>query len=339
MNDNAVIIQNSQDKALAEARAKALEDFGRITDMIAPADPDVPGMVAASSARVYRNTFKEWLAYAEREDVDPLNLHFETVRDFLTLTPGSKATQQRRLSALRKVAEVAAILDPTNPLRKAAHSSLMLFKVKHVATNSAQERERRALTPAEADRLLREADRRVDRAGDHERVKAIRDRAIVATLLLTGLRRAELRALKWRDVDFANGVITVRHGKGDKAREVAIYSQAALEALRAWQMEQPRGYETVITRVRRGGVHEADQPVDTTTIWRVVSDTAEAAGIGHLKPHDLRRTLATELLATGDPVHHVQAQLGHTNASTTLDNYAVSVDARQRRKSGRVRFG
>src|SRR5690606_26806161 len=141
-------------------------------------------------------------AYADSEGIDPRDLHFENVRDFMTVTPGSKATQQRRLSALRKLAEVVAIAEPANPLRRAAYESLKLFKVKYAAnTSTGTERERRALTPAEADRLLREAQRRVDRAADHDRAKAIRDRAIVATLLLTGLRRAELRALKWRDVD------------------------------------------------------------------------------------------------------------------------------------------
>ena len=330
------------ENALTDTLTNTLESaqaFDRLTDMIAPVDPNVPGMVAPSSARVYRNTFAAWQRYAESAGIDSLDLNFSTVRDFLTVTPGAKSTQQRRLSALRKLAEVAAIADPSNPIRKAAYDSLKLLKTKYAATDAGHERQRRALSPAEADRLLREAQRRVTEAADHELAKAKRDRAIVATLLLTGLRRAELATLRWRDIDFANGVITVRHGKGDKAREAAIYSQAALDALKAWQMEQPTGYSYVVVRVRRGGVFTGDLPVDTTSIWRVVTNIAEAAGLGHLKPHDLRRTLATELLATGDAVHHVQAQLGHENASTTLDNYAVSVDARQRRKAGRVRYG
>jgi len=318
---------------------QSAQAFTQLVEMIAPDDPAVPGMVAPSSARVYRNTFAAWLRYAQSAGIDPLDLNFSTVRDFLTVTPGSRSTQQRRLSALRKLAEVAAIADPGNPFRRAAYDSLRLFKSKYAATGAGHERQRRALSPAEADRLLREAQRRVIEAEDHARAKAKRDYAIVATLLLTGLRRAELAALRWHNIDFANGVITVRHGKGDKAREAAIYSQAALEALKAWQLEQPPGYSHVVVRVRRGGVFTEDRPVDTTTIWRVVANLAKAAGLGHLKPHDLRRTLATELLATGDPVHHVQAQLGHENASTTLDNYAVSVDARQRRKAGRVRYG
>ena len=48
--------------------------------------------------------------------------------------------------------------------------------------------------------------------------------------------------------------------------------------------------------------------------------------MGHVKPNDLRRTLATELLEAGAPVHHVQAQLGHANTQV-------------RRRSGRVRYG
>lgn len=73
-------------------------------------------------------------------------------------------------------------------------------------------------------------------------------------------------------------------------------------------------------------------------MWQVVAETAAAAGVGHVKPHDLRRTLATELLETGAPVHHVKEQLGHANAQTTLQNYTGKVDA-QARRSGRLRYG
>src|SRR5690554_918640 len=173
------------ENALTNAPTNALESaqaFDRLTDMIAPVDPNVPGMVAPSSARVYRNTFAAWLRYAQSVGFDPLDLNFSTVRDFLTVTPGSKSTQQRRLSALRKLAEVAAIADPGNPFRKAAYDSLKLFKSKSAATDTGQERQRRALSPAEADPLLREARHRVIEAENHAHAKAKRDYAMVATL-------------------------------------------------------------------------------------------------------------------------------------------------------------
>jgi len=316
-----------------------VDDFERLVDLIAPEHG--AGMVAASSARVYRHTFAEWARYAAERGGDPLALTYETVRQFLNDNPASKATQQRRLSALRTLAKVRAIFSPEDPRAAAMYETVKLLKVAHAPTASAapkRERQRRALSPAEADRLLRWCTDQVAAAGERERVKALRDRAIVAVGLLAGLRRAELAALEWRDIDFDSGVINVRHGKGDKQRDPAVFSGAALDALKAWQLEQPRGYKFAFVGLRRGGTFTGDKPMDTSAIWRVVTAAAEAAGIGHLAPHDLRRTLATELLATGMSIPDVQAQLGHENAATTL-LYAQSVDARQRRKAGRVRYG
>jgi integrase len=76
-----------------------------------------------------------------------------------------------------------------------------------------------------------------------------------------------------------------------------------------------------------------------TSIYRIVTATALLARLGHVKPHDLRRTLATELLNTGETVHNTGAQLGHADSSTTLNNYAVAAEAVDRRKRGKVRYG
>ena len=61
--------------------------------------------------------------------------------------------------------------------------------------------------------------------------------------------------------------------------------------------------------------------------------------MGYVKPHDLQSTLATELLETGAPVHHVQAQLRHANAQTSQQTYTGRMDAQARRRSGRERYG
>jgi len=288
--------------------------------------------VAATSARVYRDTFRRWEVWAADNGLAPLDLNYNTVSQYLTDREGTKASRQRELAALRKLAEVLAVVDFQNPARKAAYDSLKMLKVRNLAGETASERDRRALSPAEADRMLRVH-------ADNPTAKGQRDRAIVATLLLTGLRRAEAAALRWANVDFQHGTITVRHGKGDKARQVAIYGQEAIDALRQWQLAQPSGYEYVFVNMRKGDNFTGDKPMTTTSIWRIVEATAEAAGIGHVKPHDLRGTLATELLSTGTPVHDVANQLGHANASTTLNNYATATEARERRKRGKVRYG
>jgi len=188
----------------------------------------------------------------------------------------------------------------------------------------------RALTPREADRLIS-----APTAGN--KALAARNRAIVATLLLTGMRRAEAAALRWSDIDFENGVITVRRGKGGKARVVAVYGEAALTALADWQMYQPTGYQTVFVAVKKNGECGPDRPLTTTAIYEAVTAAAAAVGI-QAKPHDLRRTLITEMLATGGSLQDAQAQAGHASGSTTM-RYAYAIDARKRRSAGRLRYG
>lgn len=310
----------------------AAPEFEMLVAMIAPHDDNAVGVVAHTSARVYRATYDAWLTWCDESGLDPLDVNFATVGQYLQDRAGTKSSQQRELSALRTLAKTLQIVDYQNPARAAAFESLKLLKVRSTADSRKSERERRALSPADADRLLR-----VWAEDDTPRGK--RNRAIVAVALLAGLRRSELAALTWSDVDFTNGVIHVRHGKGDKMRDAALYGGEALDALKAWQMEQPMGYQFVFVGLRRGGHFTGDTAMSTTAIWQVVTETAKGAGIGHVKPHDLRRTLATELLETGAPVHHVQQQLGHTDSATTLNNYTGETDARQRRKAGRVRYG
>src|SRR5439155_24613659 len=68
----------------------------------------------------------------------------------------------------------------------------------------------------------------------------VRDGALFAVLYGAGLRRAEVVALERRDVDTAGGTLTVRRGKGRRARIVYL-STAARDALAAWPRQ--RGLE------------------------------------------------------------------------------------------------
>ena len=77
---------------------------------------------------------------------------------------------------------------------------------------------------------------------------------MIRLLIYTGLRRSELVALRWSDVDVEAGVVTVRHGKGDKERVAAILdstdgTQLALERLHT---SQPDGYRHIFASTTRG---------------------------------------------------------------------------------------
>lgn len=282
--------------------------------------------VAASSARVYDQTFRLWLNWCAERDVSPLDFRPAHLLGFLSSQDTTKTTRQRQLSALRKVVSVLFIAEPTDDHKRLIE---LLKFIKAPAPEKRKERDKRALTPAQADRLLRTWD------GDGLLDK--RNRALVAVLLLTGIRRSEAAALRWADVDFDNGVLHVRHGKGDKARDVPVAGDKALEMLRAWQLEQPMGYQHVFTPLRRGGHFTTDKPMQGTDVYYVVDKTEEKSGIA-FKPHDCRRTFITEALATGTAIQNVQSMAGHARGETTL-HYAQAIDARRLRKELRFRYG
>lgn len=288
----------------------------------------VRNSVAPSSARVYAQTFDAWRAWCRAHDVDAFDLRPANVIAFLQSAGTSKATRQRQLSALRKLAQMLYVLHPIDENRRYAEA-LKLMKAPAPDGEQQQERTRRALAPAEADKLLR--------VWKGETPADARNGALIAVLLLGGIRRAEAAGLRWRDVDFENGVLHIRHGKGDKARDVPLAGDFALDALRRWQLAQPGGYAFVFTPVERGGHVGKDKPITGTDVYRVWVATANAAGI-ESKPHDARRTFITEALATGTPLATVQAAAGHAQGQTTL-RYAQAVDARRARKELRLRYG
>lgn len=291
--------------------------------------------VAASSARVYRQTFKLWQEWCAANGVHELDLNFGNVQQFLNATEASKATKQRQLAALRTALRVLAAVDPEQSVHwQQLLEGLKLIKPRHVM-HSARSRKRTALSPKEVYRAVT--------VFDGSSVVDIRNRALVAALFYTGMRRAEIAALRWEDIDLEDGIIHVAHGKGDKARDIAIVEDsdnAAIEALSQWKDMQERlagkAYQYVFCALAKGGKLGPDAPMSTNAIWKLTKVVAKHAGID-LSPHTARRTLATELLDQGAALADVQAQLGHANEATTL-RYARPAEAKKRRERFKVRY-
>lgn len=282
------------------------------------------------SQRVYRQTFQMWADWTARQGIDPLDgLNGPNVSLFLEDQPVTKSTRLRQLSALRTLAENLSIVDFQNPAREAAYKSLSKTKAP-TAGAVTRERPKKALSPKEAERALTTWD------GNSNRDR--RNRALIAVLLLAGLRVSEAVALRWQDVDFENGVLHVAHGKGDKVRDAALFGQAGVDALNTWHMAQPSGREYVFCSVSQTDSIGPDTLLDTSNAFRIVQETGRRAGLEHFSPHDARRTLLTELLARGASLADVQAQAGHARGETTL-GYAKAVDARRRRQNVQLRYG
>lgn len=142
---------------------------------------------------------------------------------------------------------------------------------------------------------------------------ALRDQAMIELFYSSGLRLAELVGANLRDLDLADGVLTVT-GKGAKTRRVPVGS-AAREAIRRWLAVRPMliGPEEpalfVSSRARR--IHP-----------RTVQLRLAQWGLTHgaprgVHPHLLRHSFASHLLESSGDLRGVQELLGHSDISTT----------------------
>jgi integrase len=144
---------------------------------------------------------------------------------------------------------------------------------------------------------------------------------IVRVAAYTGLRRGELLALRWRDVDFALSKIVVTRSvsadveaastKSRRTREVPLPDQAAGALHRLWQ----RGAFT--TRDDYVFVNRLGRRLDGSALRRRVERARQAAGLRPLRFHDLRHTYGSLLVAGGVDLASVKAAMGHSRITTT----------------------
>jgi site-specific recombinase XerD len=142
-------------------------------------------------------------------------------------------------------------------------------------------------------------------------------RAFFTLIYATGLRLSEACAVEVGDVDAARGVITVRHGKGDKARQVALSPQL-LEVLRAhWRQERPA--KPLLFSSREG------TPLCKKSARAALALAARSAGLTKkVTPHVLRHSFATHLLDAGTDLRVIQVLLGHSSITSTTRYARVS---------------
>ncbi|MGB2131495.1 MAG: tyrosine recombinase XerC [Marinobacterium sp.] len=141
----------------------------------------------------------------------------------------------------------------------------------------------------------------------------IRDRAMMELIYSSGLRVSELVGIDMRDIDLAEGALTVL-GKGNKTRLLPV-GRLAVEAIRAWlpirgTLANPD--ETALFVGTRGC------RLTTRAVEQRLRRRGEEQGTqGRVYPHRLRHSFASHMLESSGDLRAVQELLGHANISTT----------------------
>ena len=139
----------------------------------------------------------------------------------------------------------------------------------------------------------------------------MRDQAIAELLYSSGLRLSELVAINLRDLDLANGFVTVT-GKGGKTRIVPV-GRAARNAIGAWLGTRPNATADAPLFTGRPGKRLSPRSVQL----RLKRLALATSGSDALHPHMLRHSFASHLLESSGDLRAVQELLGHANISTT----------------------
>lgn len=179
----------------------------------------------------------------------------------------------------------------------------------HLRLPAVRGRRERIASPEEAERLLA--------------ALPAHDRPIWATALYAGLRRGELMALRWADVDLANGVIRVERAYDDKARvEVEPKSRAGRRTvpIRRSASRHPRRAQggpasNRWARVRRRYAVPAVEPLAPSAA------SGKRTGLEPIGLHEARHTFASVLIAAGVNAKAITTYMGHASIQTTYDLY------------------
>ena len=236
----------------------------------------------------------------------------------LSLAPGSKTKIKSAFSVLYSHAIRYEWLT-FNPISK-------------VRTSSKPLREKDVLSPEEFRALLGEL--------------SVRDRAMVLLAGSTGLRRSEMIALIWADVNAITLEVTVLRscvrnrfgdGKTTASRRPVPLHPLVLESLLEWKRESLYNADAdfAFASVRLKG----KKPMGPDNLLkRYIRPAVKRAGIEGktIGWHNFRHSLATNLRAMGVDVKVAQELLRHANVRTTLDIYTRAVSQQKRDANARV---
>lgn len=152
--------------------------------------------------------------------------------------------------------------------------------------------------------------------------QAMRNHLVVTMLCTMALRRDELASARWGDLSSQNNRPVMRiHGKGQHMGMIDI-PRPVLLALDNWRRAvapselHPAPETPLLRRLWKGG-RISRFGLTPDGIWLIIDEASRHAGLGHVAPHDLRRSVAGALQEAGVPIDKISRLLRHRNVAVT----------------------
>jgi integrase/recombinase XerD len=271
-------------------------------------------LLAASARRLSENTIREyshyyrkWLAFYAPADPPFTDIDRVQLEQFMNSLDGlsKKTASNVRISLLSLYRwavsfgltpiNVAKQLDTIKPESRAIHP---FTKSDVQAMLYAVEKSKPYTRPGKA-------------TCSHTARQYLRNKAIIYTLLDTGLRSSELCDLLVRHADKKNLRLKV-FGKGSKERIVPFSSSTALQIWR-YLATRPEAVNDEYLFCTSG-----DRPIDNHNLYHALQSIGERAGVSDVHPHRFRHTFAINFIRNGGNVYTLKEILGHASLKMCL---------------------
>ncbi len=272
------------------------------------------GQLAPSSIAMYQRDFQAYLRFAGTPEaaIDaPTLARWRThLAQETTMSPN---TINRMISAVKRLMREAAVQGYVD--------ASVANRFENVAGVKAAALKNRIKTSART-RIEPAAMRKMCDTPGEQLLIGLRDTALLSTLASSGLRVSEVVGLTQAQIiPKGSGYLVLVRGKNDVEVREAPLSREAFAHIQAWLETRPVKSPVVFTAFSGRGDRALDRAMSAVSIWRVVRKYASANELEHVKPHDFRRFVGTQLARTN--LRMAQKALGHKRLETTARHYIL----------------
>jgi len=284
----------------------------RATDLLEQAAETYLAGMAPNTQRAYSSRLSAFVAWRAAQAPAPLVVHLKRYVAYLQDERGlSPRSVQAHVNTIKGMLRTAAALEP-----ELAAGLPQLELVKSPTVRG--EVQGRRLTAQQARVLLS--------APGTDTLKGLRDTAILALLLVLGLRRSEVCTLTWGHLTELEGHKVIANLKGKHGRVRTLKLPVWLwRLINRWG--EAAGLDTTdatqrifVPITKDGHVLTRRKGMTPHAIYKLVNVYTAREGLPPVKPHDLRRTAALLARRGGATIEQVQLMLGHASPQTT-SNY------------------